>query len=118
MHTQMQIWDTAGQERFRAMAPMYYRYVTKWSPIDLPQTLSDLATNHFFPFLTYRNAAAAIVCFDITDEQSFEMMKDWVDELKKNVPEGKLIIAIACTKADLDARRVSHIIYIYIYPTM
>lgn len=55
---------------------------------------------------TYRNAAAAIVCFDITDEQSFEMMKDWVEELKKNVPEGKLILAIACTKADLDARRV------------
>lgn len=55
---------------------------------------------------TRRNAAAAIVCFDITDEQSFEMMKDWVEELKKNVPEGKLVIAIACTKADLDAQRV------------
>ena len=44
----MQIWDTAGQERFRAMAPMYYR-----------------------------NAAAAIVCFDITDESSFNTMKEW-----------------------------------------
>ncbi|CAM9544495.1 unnamed protein product, partial [Phaeothamnion confervicola] len=56
----MQIWDTAGQEKFRAMAPMYYR-----------------------------NAAAAIVCFDITDEDSFAKMKDWVEELKSNLPEDK-----------------------------
>jgi len=52
----MQLWDTAGQERFRAMAPMYYR-----------------------------NASAAIVCFDITNEDSFTKMKDWVEELKQNV---------------------------------
>lgn len=45
----IQIWDTAGQERFRAMAPMYYR-----------------------------NAAAAIVCFDVTDESTFSTMMDWV----------------------------------------
>lgn len=73
----MQIWDTAGQERFRAMAPMYYR-----------------------------NAAAAIICFDITDEASFTMMKDWVEELSKNVSDGKLVLAIACTKADLETQRV------------
>mmetsp|Transcript_1210 Transcript_1210/g.1587 ORF Transcript_1210/g.1587 Transcript_1210/m.1587 type:complete len:220 (-) Transcript_1210:351-1010(-) len=73
----MQIWDTAGQERFRAMASMYYR-----------------------------NAAAAIVCFDITDEESFSKMKDWVQELKSNVPEGKLVIAIACNKTDLEGQRV------------
>ncbi|CAM9393763.1 unnamed protein product, partial [Heterosigma akashiwo] len=72
----MQIWDTAGQERFRAMASMYYR-----------------------------NAAAAIVCFDITDEESFSKMKDWVQELKANVPEGRLVLAIAATKTDLEAQR-------------
>ncbi|CAM9579318.1 unnamed protein product [Laminaria digitata] len=65
----MQIWDTAGQERFRAMAPLYYR-----------------------------NAAVAVVCFDIMDEESFQKMKDWVHELRTNVPEGKLVLAIACTK--------------------
>lgn len=65
----MQIWDTAGQERFRAMAPLYYR-----------------------------NAAVAVVCFDIMDEESFQKMKDWVEELRTNVPEGKLVLAIACTK--------------------
>ena len=65
----MQIWDTAGQERFRAMAPLYYR-----------------------------NAAVAVVCFDIMDEESFQKMKDWVEELRTNVPEGKLVLGIACTK--------------------
>ena len=68
----MQIWDTAGQERFRAMAPLYYR-----------------------------NAAVAVVCFDIMDEESFQKMKDWVEELRTNVPEGKLVLAIACTKVCL-----------------
>jgi small GTP-binding protein len=52
----MQLWDTAGQERFRAMAPMYYR-----------------------------NSSAAVVCFDITNEDSFVCMKDWVDELFQQV---------------------------------
>jgi len=74
----IQIWDTAGQERFRAMAPMYYR-----------------------------NAAAAIVCFDVTDEATFTTMKDWVEELKTNVVDKNLVIAIACNKADLEPRQVS-----------
>lgn len=48
--------------------------------------------------LYYRNAAVAVVCFDIMDEESFQKMKDWVEELRTNVPEGKLVLAIACTK--------------------
>ena len=27
---------------------------------------------------------AAIVCFDVTDESTFNTMKDWVEELKTN----------------------------------
>jgi len=74
----VQIWDTAGQERFRAMAPMYYR-----------------------------NAAAAVVCFDGTDPRTFETMRTWVEELRANVDDKKLVIAIAITKADVDAQRES-----------
>lgn len=48
--------------------------------------------------LYYRNAAVAVVCFDIMDEESFQKMKDWVEELRTNVPEGRLVLAIACTK--------------------
>jgi len=68
----IQIWDTAGQSQFRAMAPMYYR-----------------------------NAAAAIVCYDVTDPQSFTVMREWLDELHRNVPAGSIVIAIAATKTDL-----------------
>jgi Ras-related protein Rab-5C len=74
----MQLWDTAGQERYRAMAPMYYR-----------------------------NCNACIVCFDPTNEESFAKMKDWVDELRKNVTDEKMVLAIACNKCDLpDSQRV------------
>eukprot|EP00753_Platysulcus_tardus_P005349 PLAT13204.1.p1 GENE.PLAT13204.1~~PLAT13204.1.p1 ORF type:complete len:241 (+),score=35.84 PLAT13204.1:75-725(+) len=71
----LQIWDTAGQERFRAMAPMYYR-----------------------------GASAAILVFDITDESSFVVMKDWVEELMTNVPGG-IVLGIACNKSDLTEER-------------
>lgn len=45
----LQVWDTAGQERFRAMAPMYYR-----------------------------NANAALLVFDITQEHTFQAVQNWV----------------------------------------
>ena len=74
----MQIWDTAGQERFRSMAPLYYR-----------------------------GAVAAILVFSITDEGSFEKLKEWVRELKLNhPPDEPLVLAIACNKADMAEQRV------------
>jgi len=48
------IWDTAGSERFESMSRMYYRH-----------------------------AAAAIVCYDITNQLSFERLRFWVNELQK-----------------------------------
>jgi len=71
----LQIWDTAGQERFRSMGPMYYR-----------------------------GAAAAIVVFDITSEDSFTQLQQWVDELRKNSDEN-IVLAIACNKCDLSGQR-------------
>ena len=74
----MQIWDTAGQERFRSMAPLYYR-----------------------------GAVAAILVFSITDEASFEKLKEWVRELKVNHPADEpMVLAIACNKCDLAEQRV------------
>ena len=69
------IWDTAGQERFRSMAPLYYR-----------------------------GAVAAILVFAVTDESSFDKLKDWVRELQSNIDE-PLVLAIACNKADLAEQR-------------
>jgi small GTP-binding protein len=71
----LQIWDTAGQEKYRSLAPMYYR-----------------------------NAAAAIVVYDITQAQSFVTLKNWVKELQTLGPE-KVVIAICGNKLDQEDRR-------------
>ncbi|KAG7232683.1 hypothetical protein INR49_008227 [Caranx melampygus] len=42
------IWDTAGQERFHALGPIYYR-----------------------------DSNGAILVYDITDEDSFQKVKNW-----------------------------------------
>ncbi|GJQ82753.1 hypothetical protein Trydic_g19762 [Trypoxylus dichotomus] len=73
-----QIWDTAGQERFKAMVPMFYR-----------------------------NANAALLIFDITKRESFESVKLWVNELKKNIPE-KIVMFVVGNKIDLPNRQVSN----------
>jgi len=70
-----EIWDTAGQERYRSLAPMYYR-----------------------------GAAAAIVVYDITNQDSFAGAKGWVKELQRR-GDPNVVIALAGNKADLESRR-------------
>jgi len=73
-HITLEMWDTAGQERFRALTPMYYR-----------------------------NADAAVLVYDITDEESFGVAKSWYHELKKNVRGCEIILA--GNKLDLISKR-------------
>ena len=71
----LQIWDTAGQERFRSISRLYYR-----------------------------GAHAGLLCYDITDEKSWEDMKGWLRELKAQCGEGEeLIIHVVGTKSDIVA---------------
>jgi len=64
------VWDTAGSERYEAMSRMYYR-----------------------------NAKAAIVCYAVNDEESWEKVNFWVSELQKMEPDCS--IYICATKLDL-----------------
>ncbi len=64
------IWDTAGCERYESMARLYYR-----------------------------NAAAAIVCFDVSDASSLQKVDFWIQELRKSKDDAKIYIC-AC-KSDL-----------------
>ena len=48
----------------------------------------------------YRGAAAAIIVYDVTSEESFDCMKSWVEELRQDKPEN-VVIAIAGNKCDL-----------------
>jgi len=73
----LQLWDTAGQERFRSMAPMYYR-----------------------------GANAALLLYSVTCLKSFEDVRSWLEELKKNCPPD-LLIYIVGAKADLQRKVTS-----------
>lgn len=63
------IWDTAGSERYESMSRIYYR-----------------------------GAAAAVICYDITNQQSFDRVRFWVDELQKH--EENCRIYLCGTKFD------------------
>lgn len=66
----MGIWDTAGSERYQAMSRIYYR-----------------------------DAWAAVVCYDLTDVASWEKVKFWVNELQQYEPNCR--IYFCGTKKDL-----------------
>ena len=52
----------------------------------------------------YRGAAAAIIVYDITRPNTFNTLKNWVDELRSKGPKD-IAIAIAGNKADLENQR-------------
>lgn len=65
----------AGQEKFHALGPIYYR-----------------------------QSNGAILVYDITDEDSFQKVKNWVKELKK-ILGSEIIIVIVGNKIDLEKDR-------------
>ena len=67
----LEIWDTAGQERYKALAPMYYR-----------------------------GATAAIIVYDVTNEESFKGAKFWVEELRR-CGKPNVVIILVGNKYDL-----------------
>ena len=71
----LQIWDTAGQERFGKMKSPYYR-----------------------------GAHGIIVVFDVTDQESFSNVKQWLHEIDKYAPANvkKLLVGNKC---DLASKR-------------
>ena len=50
----------------------------------------------------YQNAQVAILTYDITRKESFEEIKDfWYQQLKQNMKDKPLIIAVAANKSDM-----------------
>ena len=74
-----EIWDTAGQEKYRALAQIFYK-----------------------------DAAIAILVYDITSEESFEEIKKyWYTQLKESASKD-IVIGLAANKCDLiDDEKVS-----------
>jgi len=69
------IWDTAGQEVFRSFTPNFLR-----------------------------GALAGIICYDITNRESFEHASGWLEDLKK-ARKDEAIVALVGNKVDLEANR-------------
>lgn len=65
----LQIWDTAGQERFRTITTAYYR-----------------------------GAAGIMLVYDVTNERSFENIKNWMRNIEEHAADDveKMIIANKC----------------------
>lgn len=75
----LQIWDTAGQERFRTITTAYYR-----------------------------GAMGILLVYDVSDEESFTNVRNWMRQIDQNAAENVNRILIG-NKADVDPteRKVS-----------
>jgi len=71
----LQLWDTAGQERFRSLIPSYIR-----------------------------DSSVAVICYDITNRESFVNTSKWIDEVRAE--RGKDVILMLCgNKNDMEEQR-------------
>ncbi|XP_063987034.1 ras-related protein Rab-27A [Diachasmimorpha longicaudata] len=73
----LQLWDTAGQERFRSLTTAFYR-----------------------------DSMGFLLLFDLTNEQSFLEVRNWLEQLKTHAYCEEPDIILCGNKCDLEDRRV------------
>ena len=75
---EVEIWDTAGQERFKSIVPMYYK-----------------------------GSKGIVIVYDITNSDSFDGARKWVEDLKNH--NNTAILTLVGNKVDLqENRKVSY----------
>ena len=71
----IQIWDTAGQEQFRSITRAYFK-----------------------------SSICSFVVYDITNRETFENVKHWVEDCRNYMPKNVLIFLVG-NKSDLEEQR-------------
>jgi Ras-related protein Rab-1A len=72
----LQIWDTAGQERFRNITNQYYK-----------------------------GADGIVLIFDITDQNTFDKIQDWMNQINSNTQTNEIGLVLIGNKKDLENNR-------------
>lgn len=93
-----EIWDTAGRYSF-------FAFIFEFFELFL-QNLAGQERYHSLAPMYYRGAAAAVVVYDVTNQQSFERAQAWVKELQRQ-SNTQVCIALAGNKSDKPNRAVT-----------
>ena len=74
----LKIWDTAGQERFRNITTQYYK-----------------------------GADGIVLVYDVTDEASYEKIRDWMEQILSNTQQEEIGLVLLGNKCDMEPRNVT-----------
>ena len=55
--------------------------------------------------LYYRDAAAAIICYDLTEDKSFNSVHFWINEMINNNDKEDFVMVLAGNKCDIDSNQ-------------
>ena len=75
----LKIWDTAGQERFRNITTQYYK-----------------------------GADGIVLVYDVSEEASFDKIKDWMDQILSNTNKDEICLILLGNKCDIEKRSISY----------
>ena len=74
----LKIWDTAGLERFRNITTQYYK-----------------------------GADGIVLVYDVTDEASYEKIRDWMEQILSNTQQEEIGLVLLGNKCDMEPRNVT-----------
>ena len=74
----LKIWDTAGEERFRNITQQYYK-----------------------------GADGIVLVYDVTDEASYDKIKDWMDQIISNTTRDNIGLVLLGNKCDFEERAIT-----------
>ncbi len=74
----LKIWDTAGEERFRNITQQYYK-----------------------------GADGIVLVYDVTDEASYDKIKDWMDQIISNTTRDNIGLVLLGNKCDFEERVIT-----------